>query len=79
MMAPRQLRGSGQQVIQMAAPAGRVLAFAEALGLGCVQNLLDPSPDPGSGFGLFIQIGFRTASTSSVAMVSTGLARKGAA
>ncbi len=36
VMAPRQFRWSRQQVIQMTAPPGRVLAVTEALGLGRV-------------------------------------------
>jgi hypothetical protein len=52
MMAPRQLRRSRQQVIQMAAPACGVLAFTEALGLGRVQDLLNPPAHPSGSFGL---------------------------
>ena len=52
MMAARQLRRPRQQVVQMAAPPGGVLAVAEALGLGRVQNLFNPSAHPRGGFGL---------------------------
>ena len=73
MMAARQLRRSWQQVVQMAAPSGGVLAITEAFGLGRVQDLFDPSAHPGGGFGLRRPDRLRTARTSSVAMVSTGL------
>ena len=52
MMAPAKLRRPRQQVVQMAAPPGRVLAFTEALGFGRVQNLLNPPAHPRGGFGL---------------------------
>ena len=38
---------SGQQVIEMAAPPGRVLARAQPLSSGSVKNSLDPAPEPG--------------------------------
>ena len=42
---------AGQQVVKMAAPPGRVLALPEALGLGGVQDLFDPTAHAGGGFG----------------------------
>ncbi len=53
MMAARKLCALWQKVREMAAPCGRVLARAVALRLGRVQNGLDASAQPRSGFGLF--------------------------
>lgn len=79
MVAARQLRRLRQQVVKMATPPGGVFALAEALGLGRVQNLLNPAATREAVSAFVDQIGFSTASTSSVAMVSTGLARNAAA
>ena len=63
----------------MSAPSRRIFAIAKALRLGSVQNLLNAPRSREAVSAFFIQIGFRTASTSSVAMVSTGFLRRGAA
>ena len=44
--------GSRQEVREMAAPAGRVVARAPAAGLGIVQDQLDPLPRSARGLGL---------------------------
>lgn len=46
---PRQVL-SASTVIQ-SVPPGRVLALAVALGTGGIEHLLNPRPEPGSGFG----------------------------
>ena len=80
MLAALQLGRLRQEVVKVAAPPRRVFPFAEALVLGRVQNLLDPAPQLRDAVSaLACQIGFRTARTSSVVTVSTGLDDNGAA
>ena len=63
----------------MAAPPGGVLAIPDPLALAASSTFSMRPRTREAVSGFVIQIGFRTASTSSVAMVSTGLARKGPA
>ena len=52
MMPPRQFLALWQELIQMAAPARRVLSTAQPLRLSCIENALDPAAEPGSGLRL---------------------------
>jgi hypothetical protein len=66
-------------MVQMTTPPGWVLAIPEALGLAASKTF-SMRPRRREAVSPFsVQIGLRTASTSSVAMLSTGLARRGAA
>jgi hypothetical protein len=78
-MTSREFRGPRQKVVQMAAPSSAVFAFAEALSLGRVQDLSIRPRTREAVSAFVVQIGFRTANTSSVATVSTPLARNAAA
>ena len=75
MMATRQLERLRQQVIQMAAPACRVFALPKALRFGGVQNLFNAAAHSRGCLGFSVQIGFRTARTSSVEIVRRARAR----
>src|SRR5580692_9351648 len=46
MVASSQLLPLRQKLVQMSAPACRVLATALALGLGGIQHILNASPEP---------------------------------
>ena len=54
MMAAGELLAWREQRIQVTAPARRVLARAEPLGLRCVEHPFDPAAEPGGGLGYFL-------------------------
>jgi hypothetical protein len=68
-----------QELIQVTAPPRRILAVTESLRFGGVQYALNPTAKAGGGSGFPFQSGFRTESTSSVVILSTGRRRRGAA
>jgi hypothetical protein len=54
MMASRQALPLRQEVVEMAAPARRILAAAQPLRLGRIKHALDPAAKAGSGFRLLV-------------------------
>ena len=69
----------GQELVQMATPARRVLAVAQPLRLGGIKYALDPAAKTGGGFRLLVPKRLEAESTSSVVILSTGRRRSGAA
>jgi hypothetical protein len=61
------------------APASRVVASSQSLGLGGIKDALDPAAHAGGCFSLDVHIGCTTESTSSVSMSPTGFGRRAAA
>jgi hypothetical protein len=43
MMATRELLSLGQELVEMATPAGRIFAAAQPMRLGRVKHALDPA------------------------------------
>jgi len=54
MMASRQALPLRQEVVEMAAPARRILAAAQPLRLGRIKHALDPAAKAVSGFRLLV-------------------------
>ena len=79
VMSARLLVALGEELIEVAAPAGGILSGPVSGGAGGVQHLLKPSAKSGSRSAFAVQIGRSTVKTSSVVMVSTGIRRNGAA
>ena len=57
----------------MPAPLAGFSPWRVALGFASIQDIFDPAPEPGGGFGELVQIGCSTLSTASVSMALTGI------